>query len=286
MRETVTVASERGPREYQEDRYVVSETARGLLLAVLDGHGGAEVADHVATVLPAVVERAWTSATGPDDVLRRAIVMCAADTARARAGTTLSVVLLPSTQTRAWVAVLGDSPVVALDASGKRHVSPEHNVRSNRRERRQALARGAIYAAGYLMDPITRRGLQMSRALGDCDLARFLSREPEIYGVALGPRSVIILATDGVFDPRHGPTHALVAQAVALVRSGGTAEDLVGRALERGSPDNATAIVWRATPAKERRRASPRETPEQEETERASGRRAGSSESSPNSRRS
>ena len=85
----------------------------------------------------------------------------------------------------------------------------------------------------------------MSRAFGDCDLSRFLSREPEVYAVDLGEKSFVIVATDGIFDPGHATTKHEVERLSEMVANGTNAEGLVQDAVKRQTRDNATAIVWR-----------------------------------------
>ena len=141
-------------------------------------------------------------------------------------------------------AVIGDSPVIILDRENKIIVSPDHNVRSNPVELEKAKKKGAAYEMGYTMSP-SGGGLQMSRALGDESLDSILDREPEVYSVPLGEKSLIILGTDGLFDPGHSDTAAQVGRIVILTMNGAGARELVQDALDRMTCDNVTAIVWR-----------------------------------------
>ena len=85
----------------------------------------------------------------------------------------------------------------------------------------------------------------MSRALGDADLDKVLSREPGVYSEPLGPDSWVLLATDGVFDPAHegayGPRDAAEQISAQLI----TAQVIVNDAVNRRTGDNATAILVR-----------------------------------------
>src|ERR1019366_8557089 len=120
-------------------------------------------------------------------------------THKTREGSTASVVFIPSDAQTAYVAVLGDSPVAMLDAKGKSYFGPDHNIRTNFRERAAALARGGVFSEGYLEDPqVPGIGLQMSRSLGDIDLTWVLERKPEIEKVSLGGKGSVLVGTDGL----------------------------------------------------------------------------------------
>src|SRR3990167_9674146 len=106
-----------------------------------------------------------------------------------REGSTLSIAWVREDHDEVSVAVLGDSPVIVVDQLGQVHVSPEHNVRTNLAERNAMVARGGSYRNGYVYNQLDV-GFQVSRALGDGDLDRILSREPEIYTIK-NPRWVV-----------------------------------------------------------------------------------------------
>jgi serine/threonine protein phosphatase PrpC len=252
MRNMPTAATAKGYRESQEDRYVVThieaEHGKGQLMALMDGHGGPSAADRVARSVEKSFIQALAESKGDvKQALYGVVEALAYMTQNEKSGTTLSIIYIPDDESRAHVAVIGDSPVIITDKNGKIRVSPEHNVRSNPGELDAARERGAIYSGGYIFDPTSRGGLQLSRALGDRELARVLSREPDVYSVELGKESIIVVASDGVFDPSHGDVSTEIAQAVDLVRGGGNAQALVDDAIMRMTGDNATAIVWRAS---------------------------------------
>ena len=241
----ISYATDIGLRPYQEDRFVVCSDGEHpgikLLMAVMDGHGGPEVSEFLSASL---LEYFLTKGGGS---LRETIRLLSEQTELMEAGSTLSVVVISKAdETTAYIAVIGDSPVIVRDKEGRIIMSPEHNVRSNAQERDASIDRGAIYEGGYIWDPFTGRGLQMSRALGDSALSKVLSREPEIYEVELGPESFIIIGSDGLFDPSHADTKNQMERLVQMVSGGADAQDLVNDALVRRTGDNVTAIVWRA----------------------------------------
>lgn len=251
-KEALTVYSERGLRSYQEDRYVADPLSIDLdrqlqVLAVMDGHGGSEVAELVAKeMIPTLRENFQESNSSILETLQKTVSALNALARNMRAGSTLSLVVIPDNEQKAYVAVLGDSLIVISDQNGDINVSPEHNARTNVAEREAAVKRGAIYDGAYLVDDESGYGLQMSRALGDRDLDGFLNRDAEVYTVNLGEKSFIIVATDGVFDPEHKDTEQETRRLAEMVAKGAGAEELVQDAIGRQTEDNATAIVWRA----------------------------------------
>lgn len=246
-----TVSSERGLRPYQEDRFVVDvvkspKNGRLDVLAVMDGHVGYEVAELASLRLVPLLQENLTGLDGDiESALRMTLQSLNEETRAMYEGSTLSVVVIPEDQKKAFIAILGDSPVIIRGANGAVNISPEHNARSNEEERKSAIERGAEYERGYLVNPANGSGLQISRALGDSSLDSFLNRESEIYSVDLDKDSFIIVATDGVFDPTHEDTEHEINRLVDQVSEGSGAADLVRDAIARRTEDNATAIVWR-----------------------------------------
>lgn len=244
-----------GERKYQEDRFIVQhlkgfpDGSNVLFMAVMDGHGGAEVSDFLEkhfieifikiAIDPKAEKHNWAEA------LKFAVVLIGEMTKDMQSGSTISIVIVPDNEQRAYVAVIGDSPVIILDANGQLNLSPDHNARSNEQERQSAISRGAVYDNQYLRDPVTGDGLQMSRSLGDSTMASFLSREPDVYSVKLGSHSVVIVASDGVLDPLHEDTSIQEKRLAEMVAKGAGAQALVEDALNRKTGDNATAVVYR-----------------------------------------
>ena len=249
-----SAATAKGLRDYQEDRYINitlnTKSSKGQLMAVMDGHGGASAAEKVAESVEGLFIGTIGKSESIEVALRKTVADLVLITDNEKSGTTLSLVYVPDGENGAYVAVLGDSPVIITDRNGVVNISPDHNVRSNSAELDAARGRGAIYEHGYIFDPQGQSGLQMSRALGDRNLARVLSRVPDIYFVELGSESIIIVASDGVYDPGHGDTSNQIHDVLDLVRNGADAEAVVNDALLRMTADNATAIVWRASSSK------------------------------------
>ena len=237
---STTFAVKKGPRPYQEDRHYEAyiPDRKWLLLAVMDGHGGADVSDFCANK---IFEMMPPDTDGPEQGLSTLIANLNSATRLYEAGSTFSGVIISEKPNTASVAILGDSPIVILDGKGQLHVSPEHNVRTNMNERKAAEARGGFYSQGYICGP-REESLQMSRALGDTVLDGILCREPEIYTVH-NPVWVLV-ASDGLFDPSHENTEDLLKEIKEFAKKRADADTLMAWAEKRGLRDNATAVVW------------------------------------------
>ncbi|GAB4279168.1 MAG: hypothetical protein Kow0092_34970 [Deferrisomatales bacterium] len=223
----------------------LEDGSRAYLLAVLDGHGGSGAAERCRQLIP---ERFHLDdPADPEEALARLVGELAAETRELASGTTLSAVCVLEGRGEAVAAVLGDSPVMALDRHGRPVVGPEHNVRTNPAERARVEARGARCEGGYAFSPASGYGLQLTRALGDAAMGEILSREPELFRIPLGPASLLVVATDGLLDPGHAAPAAQAEELLERCRRdpGLDARGLLAWAEERGLLDNATVVMWR-----------------------------------------
>ena len=94
-----------------------------------------------------------------------------------------------------------------------------------------------------MCDPEGYSSLQLTRALGDFGLDRYLIRDPEIFSVELDKNSFVMAASDGLVDPSHN-NHD-ITNLIDIVNNNGTAADLVKDALRRKTGDNVTAVLWK-----------------------------------------
>ncbi len=207
----------------------------------MDGHGGAAVAEFCQRSLEDLFTLCALNQT--EQALKNLFVELNTKTVNMREGSTISVVCVLESHDEVSVGVLGDSVVTVLDAKDNFHISPEHNVRSNLKERTAAKRRGGTYEDGYIFSADLSHGLQLSRALGDTDLGTILSRKPDIYTVK--HPQWILLATDGLIDPGHDASSGPLKEVAEFAKKRATAEELMEWAEKRGLLDNATAIVWK-----------------------------------------
>lgn len=250
MRTITSHASVQGTRERQEDRSFINSTEDGLLIAVFDGHGGSEASDYCRQYLTVAFDTVGENSDYYTilDKMRGLFLILNEYTKTMEAGTTASIVFIPSTLDRAYVGVLGDSPVIIRNSEGNVWKSPEHNVRSNPVEVAAAKARGAVILNGYMFGHkdkgLNPPGLQLTRGLGDVALDDVLIRTPEIFEHKLAKDSFVLVASDGLIDPSHGFNDA-AQRLVELISRGATAGNLIKHALDAKTDDNATAVLVR-----------------------------------------
>src|SRR5208282_3869596 len=245
----LTGATNRGQRRYQEDRHLMISAEEGLILVVMDGHGDAACSQLLEQKFCEVWDTVYAPEKNPEQLYRELFEKFDALTSWMDCGSTMSVVFIPKAntgkETQAHVAILGDSPVLVQNASGEVHISPEHNVRTNTAELEAAKARGGYYSNGYICYGPEGCGLQMSRALGDCNLGKILSRIPEVYSIELG--DWVLVGTDGLLSPGHDESGVqMLLDIVKMIEEqDSNAEELVNYAVGIPSGDNVTAILWR-----------------------------------------
>ena len=145
-----------------------------------------------------------------------------------------------TSSSRTTVSVESINPAVA-DTEIGRFIGPDHNVRSNEKERSAAQSRGGTYSGGYICNH-WGNGLRMGRALGDHELGRIVTKNPEMF-VLKGIKNFLLIATDGVFDPGHSNTDNNIAAVVDLINQGADAQAIVDRAIKLDTGDNASAIL-------------------------------------------
>jgi len=247
MRTILSQASKQGRRDYQEDRIYLNVNDDGILAAVFDGHGGAETSDYCVKNLLQAFNAVADDPVYPEirDKLQGIFNHLHEQTCYMQPGSTASIVFIPSSLDRAYIGILGDSPVVIKNVDNEIWIAPEHNVRSNSREVALAKARGGYIHGGYLFPgglSLTAHGVQLSRAFGDADLNSVLSRKPEIFEVPLGAGSWVLVASDGLIDPHHGSDQA-ADTIVNLIGQGKTAVGLVDYAIGVPTHDNASAVL-------------------------------------------
>lgn len=238
----VSVATEQGSRDHQEDRYVVQDTGNGLLLAVMDGHCGHEVSQLMANYLPEIWDQLMLKPLRYDAALRELVSDLDYMTHDfEKGGSTLSVVFITDdAEPLANIAVVGDSPVIVKDPDSRLTVSPSHNVRISRAEMQKAIERGGCDVGdGYVRLQPMGPGLQMARALGDGELGPVISKEPDVYEGTVG--EYLLIATDGVFGSDNRDFGRQLTRVITKLEFGDDAFDLVKQPTE----DNATAIVVR-----------------------------------------
>lgn len=242
----ITTAQIKGPRTYQEDRYKVINDSNGdTLLAVFDGHGGADTADKAAENVELFyhyVRDARNYNDISEEVIADIFAKLHALTKNDDTGSTASLVLIEPKKQTATVGTLGDSPVYIINSNGNLYNNPEHNVRTNIVEAHSATARGGNIYGGYLYKSYRGQGLQMSRALGDVDLQPVVDHIPEIHTVEINDQSKIVVASDGFGDPSHATDRTSFKKELQFLLAYGVEADALMHWV-KNPQDNVTIIV-------------------------------------------
>jgi protein phosphatase len=218
--------------------------ADDFLLLVADGMGGAPAGDVASQIAAATLRDAFPRL--PESDLAQALktayrkandAIYAAgldNPAQAGMGTTLTAALLHGKY--ATIANVGDSRAYLLRGGGLTQITQDHTVVAD------DVASGKISAQQAQTD--LRRN-QLTHALGTRQ--RLETRLPNIFELALLPGDRLLLCSDGLYGvldqvdmQRLLSTQEQDAAAIALV-------DL---ARERGTTDNATAVVAAAIPTR------------------------------------
>lgn len=248
LRGKISFAQIQGPREDQEDYIVhlpfISRTnGYGHLLGILDGHAGKEVAEYCADQIPILFD---VDLKDVGVALEQLTEQLDARTCLADEGSTLSLACVNESRGFVTTAVIGDSPIIVVNKLGETWLSEEHNVRTNLREREAAVRRGAVYKDGYICHSPGGDKIQMSRALGDRVLRNILDRTPTINTHYLGAHSLVVVCSDGLFDPDHErPRESMAQSIVTLAQNGSSASGILRFRESRGLEDNTSIIMWK-----------------------------------------
>jgi serine/threonine protein phosphatase PrpC len=247
----MSCATEKGIKIYQEDCYltysfILPNGFGGTVLAVMDGHLGVMVAEICKQYIPR-----FFVPESEDEVyvaFKKLMSELNERTQNMNCGTTLSAVFIPKGDRAAYVSILGDSPVIIIDRECKTNVNIGHNVNKSTKERLAAEARGGKYRNKYMWSPDTgyMQGLQLSRALGDKWMGKILSREPEIHFVPIGPKSIIMVASDGILTGKKEYENSAVDIISEQLQSGADASELMAHIVDSNEGilyDNTTIVT-------------------------------------------
>ena len=236
----ISSISKQNKRNYQEDRYFVINNNKGTFVCVFDGHGGSGVSEFCYNNVWKILQT--IKLIDPKEILVELVKELDFQTQQMNEGSTLSIALINDNPLRVTIAILGDSPVVVYTKEGNTNIGPEHNVRSNSKEKAAIESRGGIYEKGYIYTDKGTCGLQLSRALGDFKLDSILSRNPDIYTIE-NPQWVLV-ASDGIFDAGHKGNEKIFEEIKELAKNNSSAEEVSNWSDIRNPTDNTTAIVW------------------------------------------
>jgi PPM family protein phosphatase len=215
-----------------------------FLLVVADGMGGHPAGDVASRIALDTLTEAFPAL--PEGDLGQALtqayrqandaIFAAGETEPTHAGmgTTLTSALLHGKY--ATVAHVGDSRAYLVRGDGITQVTRDHTVVSDE------VAQGRISADAARTDP--RRNM-LTHAIGtNAKLDRNL---PSIFELTLLPDDRLMLCSDGLYEVLDDPD---LRRALSGQEPGTAAQMLVALAKERGTRDNASAVVAAAIPTR------------------------------------
>jgi serine/threonine protein phosphatase PrpC len=243
-----------GRRATQEDQHISvlnidgnnNEMNKINFFGVFDGHGGKKVSHYLRNNLPSFFTSKFTKYTNQVyDLLQnnlkekhpRAVEYC---------GSTACVAIHSKDNDKQylWVINVGDSRAVLCNKEGKPvQLSTDHKPNLPEEKNRIESLGGKITFDGVDWRVKT---LSLSRAFGDLDCCPFVTHLPHIFKHKISSKDkFLIIACDGLWDALTNQ------QAVEYVKNlqtngfqGNYAKKLADHALEKGSYDNITVIIY------------------------------------------
>jgi len=197
------------PEYLNQDRYLEMRFGGGkLLLGVFDGHGPAghvmsqRTKEVFASMAPSIAE-----AADARSAFLQAFAQCAFEIERQEGsyenGATVTLVLIDPSSRTASIAHVGDSAAMIVRPGGVIAFQTKDHKADAEGERQRLEDHGSYIHEGRLcLTNRTGPSLALSRSIGDLAYRqRGLSAEPDIAcGLPFEPGSVMILASDGVWD--------------------------------------------------------------------------------------
>ncbi len=225
-------------REQNQDSFRIVKLHKALLCVVCDGMGGALAGDVASTLAAEVFCNSVTAAEESRDmadVLRTAVetaneavfTKAMSDSSYFGMGTTLVAALV--TPRRTLVVNVGDSRAYAINRSGINRITNDHSLVED------LVRRGELTPEQARVHP--KKNL-ITRALGAEDTV-----ECDIFAPSVQAGEYILLCSDGLINTFCN--QEILYETI----HGGMEEDCCRRmidiALQRGAPDNVTAVLIR-----------------------------------------
>jgi serine/threonine protein phosphatase PrpC len=201
---------------------------------LFDGHGGREVAVYCAENLHRIIAQNMAAGQPPGSAIRSAIydINHQAISRWEYAGATAVIVVIANNTI--YTANVGDSRVILIENGRARRLTFDHRA-TVPSEKRAILGRGGTVFLGRVNGV-----LMLSRAIGDAELARYISCDPYMTSNPLKDGLKLIIACDGVWDVM---TDQMAADTYGRCRDPIEAARVIkADALKMGSTDNISVM--------------------------------------------
>ena len=222
-------------RENQDAFRIVPMEGVGIGLILADGMGGHSGGGEAAQAAVAAAADRLAEPDGGGDRLREAVSLANDAVAGVRRllggnpGTTMIAAVVAGG--RLSLAHVGDSRAYLLRRGEATQLTSDHSLTG------EQVRAGTLAPEAARHDP--RRNYVTRALLGD-------PVEPDFAELALDPDDVVVLCSDGLWEPLADVEIAGLAGAPAA--PGASSRQLVDAALAAGSTDNVTAVVARLDP--------------------------------------
>lgn len=274
----ITVSSEQGLREYQEDRVLCKANilSKYILTAVFDGHVGYKASEYMKNNIVGVLTEELKSNTLMHRVLfntvKRLEYSYSGDGYRNTnsdkykkhlsklpeiAGTTAVICLLDTKTSMLYIANIGDSRAILVRNRLVYQITNDHNMNNIQnlldfeRDKCARVKEGYLWTNG---ESSSEFGLNVTRTLGDplfksrfnpCILSAkkkydIIPWVPDLYSYRVHSGDTIVLGSDGIYNFINNADTARAA-----IKGG--AKAVTKLALKNHSSDNVSAIVMKLT---------------------------------------
>lgn len=220
-----------GPRDHMEDRHKLVNHQDGVFCALLDGHGGDQVAQHAVEAMPSYF---LSHGGDPEVVMDRMFRQVHHSAPHHGGAVALSFFLQGDVLT---TANAGDSHLLMVNPiAGATRVTKDHRV-DDPFERARVIKAGAWIQGPYVMNGM-RGGIMPTRSLGDHEMQKVGITEVPATSTTAFRVGYLVAATDGLWD--------YVKEDFVASCCYGTANDIMERLVpvaQKATRDNLTIIV-------------------------------------------
>lgn len=199
----ISSRAEQGQRTYMEDEILHANNLHYYLSAVFDGHGGKRTSKFLKDHFVDYFESAL-AITGYD--IRKSLfitikqinqtVLQKSREGWTTSGSTANVVVICKKSKRLFLLNVGDSRTIICQKDNSGWSTKDHKASDNNEQSQIYKRGGYVSQEGRVMGT-----LLLSRAVGDIDVSKVISCQPEIFVRKINKKMrFLIQATDGLYD--------------------------------------------------------------------------------------
>lgn len=203
--DTIKIASaqEQGKRTYMEDEIILENKSFYYVSGVFDGHGGKRASKFLRNNFVNYLEEELklTNYNIPSSLFNtikviNEVVIKKSKTGWTSSGSTVNVIVIDKISQQLYVLNVGDSRAIVCNLDNSGYSTKDHKA-SDPIEKANIEKRG-----GFVNYENRVNGtLLLSRAIGDVDVHKFISCQPDIFVLPIETNiNFILQASDGLFD--------------------------------------------------------------------------------------